>query len=300
MDTDLAVRLVAFDWLAEQTSAHGDVLHRDLLQQGFEYEGNRVPLISPQGIFKPKILDLPLTLTTSPNSPYDDRFSGDGFLIYKYRGTDPNHRDNVALRKAFELGRPLIYLHGIVPSRYLAVWPVFIIADRPSDLAFEVAVDELSSLELDADERRLVADESLGRRAYLTSTVRIRLHQRSFRERVIEAYHSQCAFCRLRRRELLDAAHIIPDRLTESTPSVTNGMALCKLHHAAYDSFILGVTPGYVIEVRVDVLEEVDGPILEHGLQALHNASVLLPSDEANWPSQDALEWRYDRFRKAA
>ena len=38
-----------------------------------------------------------------------------------------------------------------------------------------------------------------------------RLHQREFRERVVRAYQHHCAVCRLRRNELLDAAHIMPD-----------------------------------------------------------------------------------------
>ena len=38
-----------------------------LLQQGFEFQGQRIPLVAPQGIFKPKILELPISITTTPN-----------------------------------------------------------------------------------------------------------------------------------------------------------------------------------------------------------------------------------------
>jgi putative restriction endonuclease len=120
-DRDLALRLAAFDWLSEQTDIHGDVLPRDLLTQGFHFEGERVPLLAPQGIFRPRVAELPLTITTSPNSPYDDAFSDDGYLHYRYRGTDPDHRDNAGLRRLMHAGRPLIYFHGIVPGRYLTV-----------------------------------------------------------------------------------------------------------------------------------------------------------------------------------
>ncbi len=58
--TDAFVRTAAFDWIAEQVDLHGDVLPRSILAQGFTYEGNRVPLLGPQGIFKPRILDIPL------------------------------------------------------------------------------------------------------------------------------------------------------------------------------------------------------------------------------------------------
>ena len=302
MDIDLQVRLAAFNWLSEQVNSHGDVLPRKLLEQGFDFQGQRIPLVAPQGIFKPQILDLPLSITTSPNSPYDDNyFAKDGFLHYRYRGTDPNHRDNVGLRKLFQLNRPLVYLHGLQPGKYLATYPVYIIGDDPSILTFRVAVDDaVPAFEyVQSSVSGQVAEVSDARHAYLTSTVTVRLQQRAFRERVLDAYKSQCAFCRLRHRELLDAAHIIPDNLPESTSTIENGISLCKLHHSAYDSFILGVTPDYVIQVRRDIMEEEDGPVLQHGLKGLHNSKLILPTSRSHYPSRDALEWRYSRFTRA-
>jgi putative restriction endonuclease len=300
MDIDLRVRLAAFNWLTEQVNLHGDVLSRKLLEQGFEFQGQRIPLAAPQGIFKPQILDLPLTITTAPKCPYDDYFGKDNFLLYRYRGTDPNHRDNVGLRRVFELKRPLVYLHGIQPGKYLATYPVYIIGDDPGSLTFKVSVDDvLPAFEYSQTSvTRQIAEVSDARHAYLTAIVKVRLHQRAFRERVLDAYRSQCAFCRLKHRELLDAAHIIPDNLPESRPTIDNGISLCKLHHAAYDNFILGVTPDYVIHVRADVLEEEDGPILQHGLKGLHNTKLILPSSRSNYPRREALEWRYSRFTR--
>jgi len=301
MDTDLQVRLAAFNWLSERVNSHGDVLPRKLLEQGFEFQGQRIPLVAPQGIFKPQILDLPISITTSPNSPYDDNyFAKDGFLHYRYRGTDPNHRDNVGLRKVFELNRPLVYLHGLQPGKYLATYPVYIIGDDPSSLTFRVAVDDaLPAFEYSQPSiSRQVAEVSDARHAYLTSTVKVRLQQRAFRERVLDAYKSQCSFCRLKHRELLDAAHIIPDNMPEGRSTIENGLSLCKLHHAAFDSFMIGVTPDYVIHVREDILEEEDGPVLQHGLQGLHKTKLILPSSKIHYPNRDALAWRYSRFAR--
>jgi putative restriction endonuclease len=50
---DQRVRLVAFQWLRAQMDVHGDVLTRSILAEGFALEGKRVPLLGPQGIFKP-------------------------------------------------------------------------------------------------------------------------------------------------------------------------------------------------------------------------------------------------------
>ena len=89
---DQRIRIAAFNWLDEQVGIHGDVLPRSILAQGFEFEGQRVPLVAPQGIFKPKILpQMPLSITTTPEGPYDDIPGPDGVLLYRYRGTDPQH-----------------------------------------------------------------------------------------------------------------------------------------------------------------------------------------------------------------
>lgn len=301
MDIDLQVRLAAFNWLSEQVNSQGDVLPRKLLEQGLEFQGQRIPLVAPQGIFKPQLLDLPLSITTAPKGPYDDYFGKDNFLIYRYRGIDPNHRDNIGLRKVFEQKRPLVYFHGIEPGKYLATWPVYIIGDDLSNLTFKVAVDDaLPAYKYsETNISQQIAEVSDARHAYLTATVKVRLQQRSFREKVLDAYQSQCAFCRLKHRELLDAAHILPDNLPESYSTIENGLSLCKLHHATYDSFILGVTPDYIIQVREDILEEEDGPVLQYGLKGLHRTRLFLPSSRNQWPSQDALAWKYERFTRA-
>ena len=259
--------------------------------------------MSPQGIFKPRVLpDLPLTLTTVVGGPYDDAFTSEGLLAYRYRGTDPDHADNVGLRKAMRLGVPLIYFHGIVRGKYLAVWPVYIVGDDPGCLTFKVAVDDEQSarrLLSQAQPEFLAGEEPEARRIYITSTVRRRLHQRTFRERVLRAYREQCALCRLRHQELLDAAHIVPDTEPEGEPRVQNGLALCKLHHAAFDRHLLGVSPDYVIEIRQDILEEANGPLLKHGLQGIHQRQILLPASPRLRPDRDLLSLRYEQFRKA-
>ena len=55
-DHDARVRSAAFDWLTEQVSVYGDVLPRRLLAEGFRFEQRRVPLVGPQGIFKPAVM----------------------------------------------------------------------------------------------------------------------------------------------------------------------------------------------------------------------------------------------------
>ena len=296
---DQRVRYAAFDWLSEQIDIHGDVLKREILAQGFLFKGQQIRLMGPQGIFKPRIMELPLTITSIINSRYEDQVFSEGFLHYKYRGTNPNHRDNAGLRELMRRNIPLIYFHQIVRSKYMAVWPVYIVYDNPEELTFRVAVDDATifSTKTYSDVQNTVSD--IARRKYITTTIRQRMHQRSFRERVLAAYREQCAFCRLKHAQLLDAAHIISDREPEGNPIINNGIALCKLHHAAFDKLFVGIRPDYVIEVRNDIMNEEDGPMLLHGLKGIHNKKIILPHSQTDWPDQQLLEKKYKKFRMA-
>ena len=317
---DVRVRTAAFHWLEERVAILGDVLPWRLLLEGFRFKGRRVPLLSQQGIFKPAVLpEVPLSIRTSAKGPYDDYFGPDDLLRYAYRGTDPNHRDNVGLRTAMREKIPLIYFHGVVPGKYLVVWPVYIVGDDPKGLRFTVAADDrllgtralekLAHDERDTSDGRYAGEsgstlsvaeqESDERRRYVTASVRQRLHQRGFRERVLEAYKEHCALCRLRHRELLDAAHIIPDTEPGGEPVIENGLALCKLHHAAFDALLIGIRPDYVVEVHPEVLLERDGPMLQHGLKALHGARLFLPRAAGKRPDPERLERRYRMYREA-
>ena len=190
---------------------------------------------------------------------------------------------------------PLVYLFGVETGYYMPAWPVFVVGDDPGDLCFKVAIDD-SRLGLADVEPAQVAE---ARRSYLTVLTVRRLHQATFSRRVLNAYRETCAVCRLRRRELLDAAHIPPDGHPRGEPIVPNGLALCKLHHAAFDAYILGIRPDHVIEVRQDILREVDGPMLRHGLQEIAGRMIELPGSERQRPRRDFLAERYELFRKA-
>ena len=130
---DAEIRRAAFAWLTQQIDLHGQVLSREVLSKGFLYAGERISLVSPQGIFKPRQMTLPLSITTVADGPYQDAF-GPSLLRYQYRGSNPNHRDNAGLRELILCREPLIYFHALVKGRYLAVWPVFIVHDDPASL----------------------------------------------------------------------------------------------------------------------------------------------------------------------
>jgi len=138
------------------------------------------------------------------------------------------------------------------------------------------------------------------RRAYAERITRMRLHQPVFRAQVLRAYQQQCSLCHLRHPELLDAAHIRTDA-AGGEPVVPNGVSMCKIHHAAFDAGIFGVDPdGVRVEVRADVLSEIDGPMLRHGLQAMHGQRLILPRRAEQHPDGELLGERFAAFRARA
>lgn len=290
------MRLAAFEWLQQVAPAKDYVLDWNDLTRGFQYNEKPIVLIGPRGIWKPKqIKQYPISITSVHSSIYTDKFVDDSTLHYSYRGEDPKHPDNIGLRNAMRDKVPLIYFHQILKGRYFVAWPVFIIGDEPDKLRFTVAAESNSVLIGENVVEEPVVEYS---RRYQTREVLTRLHQSTFREHVLRAYRDHCAICKLKHRVLLDAAHIIPDREQWGDPIVPNGISLCKIHHAAYDNSIIGISPDYEINVREDILKEIDGPMLKYGIQNLNKQNLILPRNEVNWPDQERLDIRYQQFLK--
>jgi len=289
-----AARLAAFEHVVGQTD-RGELPAAYSVLSGFEFDGQRMPLIGQKGIWKPRVLDLPISIITAPpkigvEPPYPDEMTPDGRLLYRYEGTDPQLWTNVGLRRAMELGVPVLYLRGVVPGLYMAEGAL-IVEDDPAGLTFTVYTAPLESVSTG-----LPLDMDAASHRYYLRTVKQRVDQQAFRQAVLTAYRTRCAVCRLKHAELLDAAHIVPH--SEGGQAVVpNGLSMCKIHHAAFDSNILGVRPDLVLEIREDILDEVDGPMLRHGLQEMHGASILVPTRQQLQPSNLALEQRYATFR---
>jgi putative restriction endonuclease len=77
---------------------------------------------------------------------------------------------------------------------------------------------------------------------------------------------------------------------------VSNGLSLCKLHHAAFDAFFFTVRPDYTIQVRRSILDETDGPMLVVGLQQIHGQRILVPRRPAERPDIARLDKRLGLF----
>ena len=148
------------------------------------------------------------------------------------------------------------------------------------------------------DEPLPTAIEDPIERRYVVRQTLARVHQRRFRGRVVPAYSTQCAICRLKELRLLDAAHILSD-LEGGEPAVSNGLSLCAIHHRAFDQNLVGVSPDYVVHVSRVLREEEDGPMLDL-LKHFHDAPLNVPTRAADRPNRERLEARFARFLELA
>lgn len=279
---------------------HG-VLSWGQIAAGFLFRGERVFLANrPRGIFAPAGLTTGALSIKTTNvvrdgrePRYDDQIAGgDPFFGYAYQGQHADARDNAALRKCLERALPVIYFYGVGEATYRPLICRVVDEDREAK-RFHVAPAAEVPAEIVAEEDGAV--RSFERR-YSMTEVRRRLHQDKFREAVLDAYEKRCAICALRHPELLEAAHIIPDRERLGEAKVPNGLSLCKLHHAAYDAEMLGITPDRIVKLRRELLEERDGPMLEHGLRAFHGSRLWVPAAPLDQPDPELLEERWSRF----
>ncbi len=264
------------------------------LKRGFLVGDRLVQLVTwGPGIFKPKELkDGPLTLVSSRTSTYkDERLDGD-VLLYDYAPEKTNAWANEGLKRLGQQGRRVILLEQVKEkpqSEYMIFAPVSILGFDDVARKFRLGLTEAQ-----VDAPGLAAAPTSGAfvKAYATTMVQARLHQADFRKATLSAYADQCAICELRERPLLDAAHIVPDRLPEGVADVRNGLAMCPTHHRAYDQDFLSITEQYKINVDRKRLRHAQSPTTARMLLDFDQRTIVLPRDRDMWPAPEFLRRR--------
>lgn len=290
----MLIREDIFRWLDEQMVHQGTyALTRDLLQT-YRYKGENIKLLdTSRGIWNPRQLDVTLTVMTSSkaNTGYNDEIQANGLIRYSLEKAAPDAGSNTKLLKAMYTGAPLVYFKGLKEGGFEANYPVYIKSFDPIEKAVYLEPDD--TFKLFADPIKLAKDH----RAYVDRIVKTRQHQRFFRAEVMGAYKTKCSVCELNQYSLIDAAHIVPDADEAGIADVTNGLALCKLHHTAYDRDILGISPDYKIQIRSDILSRVDESIsLTVNFIDLNGKQIELPSTAQLRPNPEFLEKRFETF----
>jgi len=273
-------------------SKNGFVSREEL--SSYQINGKPFRLVDQsRGIWNPTFLDSTLSIISNPDSHYQDKHRDDGLIEYAYQeGTVDGV--NKKMRIAMQNRDPLILLTKIAPNFFVPTMPVFVVKDNPKSQQFLIAIDE--SLAILSDSQHSISPLQ---KKYADSVVRRRLHQREFRGRVLRAYNTKCTICSLSHGELLDAAHIYPDSHNDGHPVVSNGMAMCKIHHSAYDQNFVGISPDYEVLISQKLLDEVDGPMLKHGLQEMHGVSICIPTSRKEQPNKAALAYKFELFKSA-
>ena len=274
------------------------------IREGFIFEGQRISFGSFQkGIHRAKEQTGPaaLSLVTAPpkpgrEKPYDDVVDlAAGSIIYHYRAGSTDQPDNRALRAARDLEAPLIYFWGIDAGQYQVVAPAFVTDDDPTS---GLVLLEVGLPMSDTQGAGLVSSGDA--RRYRLTQVAARYHQARFRRDVLRAYRDRCAVCSLRERQLVEASHIIRDSHPDGIAAVVNGIALCAIHHVAFDRNLLGIDPAGVVHIGERLLKEVDGPMLSSGIQGFHGQPIHQPSESSTRPDPERLAVRFNEFEAAA
>ena len=138
------------------------------------------------------------------------------------------------------------------------------------------------------------------KRTVITSK-EIVLRERGFRQAVIEAYDYKCSCCGIKIKSPkglsweVQAAHIVPHSF-KGKDEILNGIALCHLHHWAFDVGWFTLTDDFKIKVSSKLNSSIlnlNGNENFYFLSMLSNepSKIYLPHDSRIHPHQNSLEW---------
>jgi putative restriction endonuclease len=186
---------------------------------------------------------------------------------------------------------PLIWFWGIASDIYLPIYPIYLIEEEPHLRQFVVGIDQQSS----KFRALLLTQDPILLREYAAQVTKERFHDPIFREKVLFAYSFICAVCDAQSAYPLEVAQIVPNS-EEGQMDITNSIAMCKVHHAAYDMDILGIDTENRIAYRNDVRSETWDSLLKRSLGFSEGRQIKLPTSRSARPSPEFLELRWGKF----
>ncbi|MGA2092922.1 MAG: HNH endonuclease [Sedimentisphaerales bacterium] len=135
----------------------------------------------------------------------------------------------------------------------------------------------------------------------IKTTTESAIRTRGFRQAIIDAYSYKCAICEMKINSPdslsweVEAAHIVPNSFL-GRDDIWNGLALCHLHHWAFDVGWFTLQDDYTINVssKVYSLPSDYGKIGDYEfIRAISSKSIkiLLPKKSELYPHQNAIRW---------
>ncbi len=137
-----------------------------------------------------------------------------------------------------------------------------------------------------------IRDEVAGPRQWAVTETRRALRALDFSERVLTAYNHRCAICGLQLR-LLDGAHILPVADPDSTDETANGVALCALHHRAYDRMLVTFDTDFRVHINEMRVRELRAAGLTGKLRDFRDnlrEVIHLPPEKGHRPKREFVE----------
>ncbi len=122
-------------------------------------------------------------------------------------------------------------------------------------------------------------------RAVRCTEVSARVGQQRFKFGVMKRYGSECAFCGVTIKSLLDAAHVCPVEFG-GCDDPRNGLVLCALHHRAFDAGLVGIDPE-----NTQLVFRNEGP--DGGELRISRISL---THLVNRPHPDAIAWAWNHW----
>lgn len=137
-------------------------------------------------------------------------------------------------------------------------------------------------------------------------TQKVKFRNRAFRQAVIEAYNYKCAVCGMKiyspntLQWEVEAAHIVPHS-SNGKDDILNGLALCRLHHWAFDVGWFTLEDDYKIlsSRRIRDLSADFGNMGEYNVMeqlSKENLIIFLPEKQEIHPHPNALKWHRDNI----
>jgi hypothetical protein len=140
----------------------------------------------------------------------------------------------------------------------------------------------------------------------ITITQEAKLRNRGFRQAIIEAYSFSCAVCGMKicspnaLQWEVEAAHIVPHS-ANGKDEILNGLALCRLHHWAFDVgwFTLDDNFRVLASRRIQDLSADFGKLWDYDFMrqlSRVNLVVFLPTEKTIHPHPNAVRWHREHI----
>ncbi|MEJ2792959.1 HNH endonuclease [Iodobacter sp. LRB] len=141
----------------------------------------------------------------------------------------------------------------------------------------------VSEGDLEIDLAEFLSEDGVVAKEKVIRAVALRRGQPKFRKKLLTAYKCSCAVTGTLFSPILEAAHIIP-YMGAKTNHVTNGILLRADIHTLFDLGLLGINQDYKVVVSSSMKET--------EYEAYNGRRIILPENEAEWPSLAALKSR--------